>query len=336
MIDGDPSGSAVPTVSSTYTELHGTVIHRGEVAHLMPEPSLRLLPQHPWPAAPGSPRGTVLLRDRGQTDPKGASAPHGGDTSGGTEPSGPNGNGSGSGSGSEQDNPFAPPPEGSPDQPWRPRRPEGSSGDGSGGDDQGPWGNQWSDRQPGRSGGRFGERPGQQGGGQDGPPSGMRWDPADPGQRRARYALLTGMWAFFFALFSWPYVALLLGALAVYWGVSAVRGVPARGSGDAEAGGRKGSATGSGSAADAGKPPVPAAASGAAAGTGGKRPQTTAAISGIVTGGLALAIVAATFTAQLVYQDYYVCARDALTVPAEKSCEDLLPKDLRSLLGVDQ
>ncbi|SCK59800.1 hypothetical protein YW7DRAFT_05809 [Streptomyces sp. AmelKG-E11A] len=337
MIGGDPSGSAVPTVSSAFTELHGIVIHRGEVAHLMPEPSLRLLPQHPWPAAPGSPRGTVLLRDRGQTDPKEASAPHGGDSSGGTEPSGPSGNGSGSGS--DQDNPFAPPPEGSPDQPWRPRPPEGS-GDGSGKDGQGPWGNQWSDQQPGRSGGRFGERPGQQGGGQDGPPSGMRWDPADPGQRRARYALLTGMWAFFFALFSWPYVALLLGALAVYWGISAVRGVPARGSGDAEAGGRTAPATasvfgpGSGSGSDAGK--SPAAAAGSGSGSGGKRPQTTAAISGIVTGGLALAIVAATFTAQLVYQDYYVCARDALTVPAEKSCEDLLPKDLRPLLGVDE
>ena len=34
------------------------------------------------------------------------------------------------------------------------------------------------------------------------------------------------MWAFFFALFSWPYVALLLGALALYWGISSLRAKP--------------------------------------------------------------------------------------------------------------
>jgi hypothetical protein len=51
----------------------------------------------------------------------------------------------------------------------------------------------------------------------------MRWDPTDPAQRRARYALLSGMWAFFFVLFGWSYVALLLGALALYWGISALR-----------------------------------------------------------------------------------------------------------------
>ncbi|MEY7981728.1 hypothetical protein AB8O53_36165, partial [Streptomyces pilosus] len=58
-----------------------------------------------------------------------------------------------------------------------------------------------------------------QGGGPQTP--GPRWDPTDPAQRRARYALLSGMWAFFFALFNWPYVALLLGSLALYWAISA-------------------------------------------------------------------------------------------------------------------
>ena len=55
-------------------------------------------------------------------------------------------------------------------------------------------------------------------GGPEGGPGGLRWDPTDPAQRRARYALLSGMWAFFFALFNLPEIALLLGALAVYWG----------------------------------------------------------------------------------------------------------------------
>ncbi|MFF2023799.1 hypothetical protein ACFVW2_18645 [Streptomyces sp. NPDC058171] len=292
----------------------------------MPDPSLRLLPQHTWPA-PGSAHGAVLLRDRGQTEPKGAPAPHGGEGSGSE-------NGSGSRPGADQDNPYAPPPEGSPDRPWRPRRPEGSDGSsGSGGEDdqrggRGPWGGQWSDRQPGRSAGRFGDRPGQQGGGPEGQQSGMRWDPTDPSQRRARYSLLTGMWAFFFALFSWPYVALMLGALAVYWGVSAVRGAPPRGERNAAGSGAGSGANGSGSGSG----------NGGAVATGGAgrvtpRSMSTAAISGLVTGGLALAMVAATFTAQLVYRDYYVCVRDALTVPQKESCEDLLPEQLRPLLS---
>ncbi|MGW2119805.1 hypothetical protein ACWCPH_31380, partial [Streptomyces zhihengii] len=66
----------------------------------------------------------------------------------------------------DDDNPFAPPPEGRPDQPWQPRHPaDGSSGDpssgdpsnssGSGRDGDGPsqGGGQWSSRQPGRSSG---------------------------------------------------------------------------------------------------------------------------------------------------------------------------------------
>lgn len=213
------------------------------------------------------------------------------------------------------DNPFAPPPEGAPDRPWQPRHPAPGreQGDGSAEGGHSPWGSQWSDRQPGpATGGRFGERPGGQGrqsgqGGQDGPEgsggpgTGPRWDPTDPAQRRARYALLAGMWAFFFALFSWPYVALLLGALALYWGTSALRA----------------------------KPRDPAPDTPVATG----RPQTTAAVSGLVTASLALAMVAATFTAQLVYRDYYTCVNDALTTSAKQSCNDLLPKDLRGVLG---
>ncbi|QTE00418.1 hypothetical protein S1361_24010 [Streptomyces cyanogenus] len=141
----------------------------------------------------------------------------------------------------------------------------------------------------------------------------MRWDPTDPAQRRARYALLSGMWAVFFALFSWPYVALLLGALALYWGSSALRAKPRRPAPDA--------------------PVTPTAPTAPTDRTG--RPQTTAAVSGLVTASLALVLVASTFTVQLVYRDYYTCVNDALTHEAKQSCDTLLPRELRGILGVD-
>ncbi|CAM5387329.1 MULTISPECIES: hypothetical protein [Streptomyces] len=219
-----------------------------------------------------------------------------------------------SGSGSEKSaNPFAPPPEGQPDQPWRPRTPAGGSGDDSG---QGRGGGRWSDRQPGRSPNPFGSGPGSRDDNGEGRPPGPRWDPRDPGQRRARYALLSGMWSFFFALFNWPSVALLLGALSVYWGVTSLkmRSRPA----DATAGAER---------APGGSAP--------AATEAGTRQQTTAAVSGLVTAGLGLALVAAMFSARLVYSDYYTCMDDALTNATRDTCEKHLPKDLRPLLGVD-
>ncbi|MGW0819797.1 hypothetical protein [Streptomyces sp. NPDC002845] len=231
--------------------------------------------------------------------------------------------GAGDGGGAQaptDDNPFAPPPEGTPDRPWQPRRPTEPS-DGGQDDENGrgrsPWGRQWSDRQPGRAtDGGFGERPGGQGGpggsggqggpdGSGGPGAGLRWDPRDPAQRRARFALLGGMWAFFFALFSWPYVALLLGALAVYWGASSLRAKPRTQDPDAPA------------------PDSPG------------RPQRTAAISGLVTASLALTMVAATFTLQFVYRDYYTCVNDALTTASKESCKDLVPEELHPLVGAD-
>ncbi|MFF5017635.1 hypothetical protein [Streptomyces sp. NPDC001165] len=245
----------------------------------MPDRSLRLLTFPPRPAQGGE-RGAVLLRERPASPPQ---APQGGR------------DGDGRGGEQQDDNPFAPPPEGTPDKPWQPRHPEGS------------WGTQWSDRQPGRSPGGFGERPGRGPEGPGGPAGpGMRWDPTDPAQRRARYALLSGIWAVFFALFSWLYVALLLGALALYWGISALRAEPRPADPNAPA-------------------PAP-----------GPRPQTTAAIGGLVTASLALALVAATFAVQLVYRDYYTCVGDALTHEAKQSCEQLLPENenLRNLLRV--
>ncbi|MET8977788.1 hypothetical protein ABZX85_19430 [Streptomyces sp. NPDC004539] len=220
-------------------------------------------------------------------------------------------------------NPFAPPPEGAADQPWRPRQPaqdEGSDREGGS-----PWG-RWSDRQPGRSQDGFGDRPGAGPEGQgNNQSSGPRWDPTDPAQRRARYALLGGMWSFFFVLFGWAYVALLLGALSVYWAISALRARPR------QAGSESPAATGSSGSVN------PAGSSGGRSSSGrssgGGRPQTTAAISGLVTASLALALVGANFTLQLVYRDYYTCRADALTNEAQQSCDDLLPKQLRNLLG---
>ncbi|MFD7919110.1 hypothetical protein ACFV3R_07800 [Streptomyces sp. NPDC059740] len=249
--------------------------------------------------------------------------------------------GAGAGGGSDRpadDNPFAPPPEGTPDQEWRPRgrthahtHPqdhEGSSPDGEGGegDDRGgpppPWGSQWSPRQPGSRPQGLGDRPG---GDPQGGPGGLRWDPTDPSQRRARYALLAGMWAFFFVLFSLPEVGLLLGALAVYWGVSSLRAKPKEATGKATA-----------TAADLSggvprqedtpaAPPAPA--------PGAPRPQATAAIGGLVTAGIALLLVAGSFTVRIVYQDYYACVSDALTHASRQSCENLLPTELRPLLS---
>ncbi|WP_148591236.1 hypothetical protein [Streptomyces sp. WAC01526] len=205
-------------------------------------------------------------------------------------------------------------------------------------DEQTPsWGNQWSPRQPGRQSGGFGNRPGGRNGQQGGPggsggpggPGGLRWDPTDPAQRRARYALLAGMWSFFFVLFSLPEVALLLGALAIYWGISSLRAKPA----PAKASAAATTAAMEGRPAPSAQPDRGDRPGGTPSSPGSTRPQVTSAIAGLVTASLALMMVAATFTVQIVYRDYFACVNDALTQSAGKSCENLLPKELRPLLG---
>ncbi|WP_030423044.1 hypothetical protein VM636_11675 [Streptomyces sp. SCSIO 75703] len=259
----------------------------------MPDRSLRLLTLPQQSAQPGE-RSTLVLRERPSSPPDASSG-------------GPGGSG-------QDDNPFAAPPEGSPDRPWQPRRPSnddsgdsGDSGEPGGGRGRSPWGRQWSDRQPGRSSGGFGERPGASGPEGQGGGRGPRWDPNDPAQRRARYALLSGMWALFFALFTWQYVALLLGALSLYWGISSLRAKPRASDPDKPA--------------RAEEPPG--------------RPQRTAAISGLVTASLAIVLVAGSFAAQMVYRDYYTCRSDALTNVAKESCGKLLPKELRGVLDTE-
>ncbi|MFE4869058.1 hypothetical protein [Streptomyces sp. NPDC056682] len=233
--------------------------------------------------------------------------------------SGPEGTQGGAGAGSGDDNPFAPPPEGRPDQPWQPRRP--APGDG---DDQGSsWGSQWSSHQPGRAPGGFGQRPERPEGGPGQnpppPPPGLRWDPTDPAQRRARYALLSGMWGFFFALFDMPEIALLLGALGLYWSISALRAKPKPPEQAEPAAGATATP-----AAPAAPRPVPG------------RPPMTAAVTGLVTAVLALLVVASSFTVQIVYRDYYTCVDDALTKTGQLSCNNLLPDKLVPLFGVKE
>ncbi|MFJ3609053.1 MULTISPECIES: ICP22 family protein [Streptomyces] len=231
-------------------------------------------------------------------------------------------------------NPFAPPPEGRPDQPWQPRRPDGAEGsdgpDGEGAEPSSPGtgssDGRWSPRQPGRSSDGFGRGPergperqgGQGGSGPERP--GLRWDPTDPAQRRARYAILGGMWAFFFAIFDIPELALLLGALSLYWAISSLRAKP------------KAPAEVSPESQDASQPSgQPAAAPGA---PNPVRSMRTAAISGLVASAVALSIVAFGFTMQLVYKDFYECRDDALTHAGAVACNDLLPKPLRDGFGV--
>ncbi|RBM04492.1 hypothetical protein [Streptomyces sp. PT12] len=259
---------------------------------------------------------------------------------------------------SEEDNPFAPPPEGAPDRPWQPRHSggsdqrrngeggdadggngrgegngEGEGGPQDGGDDQRQrWGSQWSRRQPRRGGGGFGEPPGEQerGGRAGGPGGTSRWDPSDPGQRHARYAVLAGMWGVFGGLLGWEWLALLLGALALYWGISALRGGPREPGEPGEPRNRRLEELQGKQEAPSAPPTRPP---GAAPGPPRARPQFAAAVSGIVLASAALFIVAATYTVQLVYKDYFDCVDDALTTPSREACEDLLPSQLRPILG---
>ncbi|MFE0777540.1 hypothetical protein [Streptomyces sp. NPDC058861] len=247
----------------------------------------------------------------------------------------------------DDNNPFAPPPEGRPDQPWQPRRPEGPDDDGSGTPEpSAPSDGRWSPRQPGPSQDGFGRGPERQGGqGSQGGPGqggsgrgpGLRWDPTDPAQRRARYAILAGMWGLFFALFEIPELALLLGALGLYWAISSLRTGPKRGEERTAdgAGGTGGvSPTSQPASQPSGRTPAQGPAQGASPVAAPVRAMRTAAISGLVASGMALALVAGGFTLQIVYRDFYECRDDALTQAGRLSCNDLLPKPLRATFGV--
>ncbi|MER5964147.1 hypothetical protein [Streptomyces sp. NPDC002057] len=236
----------------------------------------------------------------------------------------------------DDNNPFAPPPEGRPDQPWQPRRPEGSDDEPSGTPDSSD--GRWSPRQPGPSNDGFGRGPERQGkpeggGGQGGGGrQGLRWDPTDPAQRRARYAILAGMWAFFFAIFEIPELALLLGALGLYWAISSLRAKPKAAAELSSTSQPETPAASQPSGQPAGQPTGRPSGQGATAAP--LRSMRTAAISGLVAASVALLIVAVGFTMQLVYSDFYECRDDALTHAGQLACNDLLPKPLRAGFGV--
>jgi hypothetical protein len=227
-----------------------------------------------------------------------------------------------SGNSSDERNPFAPPPQDAPEQPWQPRLPqqagqsagnraEGDPGaDGSGGPDGSgenrppvppphPWSPNW------------------QGGGGPGwptPPQGPpqpRFDPTDPAHRRSRYALTSGMAALFSGINSLQELALLFGALAIYWGISALR-ASTRGPVATEPGTE---------AAPAPRPAPPVGWPYAQR----SRPQLPAALGGLITGGVAVALVLGSFALTLAYKPYYTCVNDALTTQATQSCDNLAP-----------
>ncbi|MFF2349314.1 hypothetical protein ACFVVL_06005 [Kitasatospora sp. NPDC058115] len=198
-------------------------------------------------------------------------------------------------------NPFAPPPADAPDQPWRPRAPHPSDGsdrpEGQDGDpDERPLvppPHPWS---PGYRGSGWQPRPPA--------PQPPRLDPADPAQRKARNAALAGMGALVCAFASLHYVALFVGALAIAWGVSAMRAPkPAA---DAATG------TGTGTPAAA-APPAP-------------NPLTPAALAGILTGAMTVVFVSAVLGLAVYYNDYVTCVQDSLTASGADGCERLAPQ----------
>ncbi|MFW6694637.1 hypothetical protein [Streptomyces sp. MAR4 CNX-425] len=240
---------------------------------------------------------------------------------GGQDGQGGQGNGGqGNGQNGGQDQP--PPPWGNQ---WSPQQPPPGHGSWGGGDpgQQGPGGPQGPGPGPGGSGGS-GDEPGsgKNNGRGDGPRGNLRWDPTDPVQRRSRYALLAGMWGFFFALFNWWPLALLLGALALYWGIDALRGKSGGQDNAAANNARNNGGT------DAFGQPVQRQGK-------GTRQHTTTAITGIVAAGITLSIVLAGFAVQIAYRDYFSCRSDALTETSKDKCSDELPKPLRTFFERD-
>lgn len=180
-----------------------------------------------------------------------------------------------SGEDSGERNPFAPPPPGAPDQPWRPRTPRppasGPRPDGSPDEDRPqppPWGHR-PDQDP------------QQ-------PAPPKPDPADPAQRTARNALLSGFAALLTVLFGLYWLAFPLSLLAVWYAVAVLR-TPAEPVSDPFA-------------------PRPV------------RPQVPAALGALLTGGLALVVSLGVFTIQFAYHDYLDCRAASVTQEAARSC----------------
>jgi hypothetical protein len=235
--------------------------------------------------------------------------------------------------------PFAPPPKDAPDRPWQPRgrateRPHDpqNPGDAEGGNGGDGGKGQNGDAPGDGSQGGPGDRPqGYPGGppqvppphpwspgyqGQQPPrpygpmPQGPRFDPSDPVQRKARYALLSGMWGIFFMILGVPDLTLLLCSLALYWAISSLRG-KAKTPTSALNGQLPTSANAQGPArpgTPGGYTPPPA------------KPQVPAATGGLIAAIVGLAMFAGAFGVQMYYKNYYDCQTDALTQAVYNTC----------------
>ncbi|EFG65206.1 hypothetical protein [Streptomyces sp. SPB074] len=217
--------------------------------------------------------------------------------------------------------------------------PQGPQGQGP---QRGPWGQ--GPQGPGQGGPQQGPGNGDNGGGGNGGGPGgpfsriPRWDPTDPVQRHARYALMAGTWGLVLGLFlGWTYLALLLGALGLYWGISALRG-RARTPQESEAAlqavakGKDPEEAATRAREEAAAHPAPAPLSPYGRPVTRTRPQVPSAVTGIVTSALSIAAVASVFLFHAVYSDYFSCVDDAATHASRDACESHLPKELRPIL----
>ncbi|MFJ8044740.1 hypothetical protein ACIRBX_29970 [Kitasatospora sp. NPDC096147] len=197
-------------------------------------------------------------------------------------------------------NPFAPPPADAPDQPWQPRTPPAGSSDQQGDTDgergQVPPPHPWS---PGHRGNGWGTPPPA--------PQQPKSDPNDPVQRGSRNALMAGIGGIFCVVLGIPYVALLLGALAAYWGIGALRAPKQRTASEGPAAAGTGTGTGTGTGQQTGRPHAPAA------------------IGGLVTGLVTVLATLALLGTAVYYRDYVSCLDGALTTQAADSCSNLAP-----------
>ena len=134
---------------------------------------------------------------------------------------------------------------------------------------------------------------------------------------------MCGGWGLIFTLIGWTAVGLLLGSLALYWGISALRMTP-----EARAAARAEAASALSDAARSARPAPPSP------GPDSQRSFVTAAWSGIITSALTLALVATTYAFQFAYNDYVTCKNDALTIPSSQACQKLLPGPLRDFPGL--
>ncbi|MFE4975493.1 hypothetical protein ACFRAR_25755 [Kitasatospora sp. NPDC056651] len=217
-------------------------------------------------------------------------------------------------------NPFAPPPADAPDQPWQPRSPWGGEGqDGPGQDGSGQGGSgQGGIGQggPGQGGGRP-QGPSPWGPGGDGrpgrrPPAPQppRLDPANPAHRKARNAALAGPLALVCLFTGLHWLALLIGALGIVWGVSAMRtrqtAAPA--------------ATAATAVASASGP------DGSYPGATAPNPLTPAALAGILTGAMTVVFATSVIGLGYHYRDYVTCVQDSLTSVGAQNCDRYAPQ----------